>query len=54
MIILIVQHNHEHRYKSEAMILEIALNIKAGLFLLEKSFIINQKLVYSIFNFDLP
>lgn len=48
---LIVQYNYGHRYKSTIMALEIALNIGAEVVILQNSFIDNQELVYSTFNF---
>lgn len=48
---LIVQYNCERRYKSTIMALEMALSIGAEVVILQNSFIDNQELVYSIFNF---
>ena len=51
---LIVQHNCGRRYKNTVMALEMALNIGAGLVMLQEPFIGNQELVHSAFNFYWP
>lgn len=48
---LVIKHNCEPRYKSTMIALEIALDIQAGIILLQEPFIGNWKLVYSAFNF---
>ena len=51
---LIIQHNCRRGYKSIVMTLEAALNIGAGIIMLQKPFIGNQELVHNAFNFYWP
>lgn len=51
---LIIQHNCAQRYESIVMALETALNIGAGIMMLQEPFIGRQKICYSAFNFYWP
>ena len=48
---LIIQYNCGRRYESIVMALEAALDIGAGIIMLQEPFIGNRELIYSAFNF---
>ena len=51
---LVVQHNCGRGYESTVMALETALDIGAGIALLQEPFIGNRELAHSAFNFYWP
>lgn len=51
---LIIQHNYRRGYESIVMALETALDIRAGIILLQEPFIGIRELVHNAFNFYWP
>ena len=51
---LIIQPNCGRGYESTVMALEIALNIRAGIIMLQEPFIGNRELAHNAFNFYWP
>ncbi len=54
MVILIIQHNNGRGYESTVMALETALNIGAGIVMLQEPFLGNWELSHSAFNLYWP
>ena len=51
---LLVQHNCGHEYENTMIALKIALSVEAGIIIIQKPFISNQKIFCSGFNFYWP
>lgn len=48
---LIIYYNYNQKYKNTITLLTMALNIKAKIVYLQKPFIKNKNIIYSVFNF---